>query len=137
MTVALQVRRLRTRLRWERTSTFALRAGAIAAPLWVAGCVGAGLRVGVLELAGAAAIGAAWGWRGALDAVGAARRVDAGAGDLPNLLACRLIPLLCTFWLTARYTAQVRASISLAEEVAGALARYDLQGCEKKVLLFF
>ena len=80
MTVALQVRRLRTRLRWERTSTFALRAGAIAAPLWVAGCVGAGLRVGVLELAGTAAIGAAWGWRGALDAVGAARRVDALLG---------------------------------------------------------
>ncbi len=78
--VALRVHRLRTRLAWERTSTYALRAGALAAPLWVAGSVGAGLRVGILELAGAAAIGAAWGWRGAPDAVATARRVDAVLG---------------------------------------------------------
>jgi len=78
--VALRVHRLRTRLAWERTFTCALRACAIAAPLWVAGTVGAGLRVGVLELLGAGIIGAIWGWRGAPDDLATARRIDALLG---------------------------------------------------------
>ncbi len=76
MNVPARVRSLRRRLLAERTTTWAARAALIAAPLWAAGWIGAGPKVGLAELLACAGVAALLAWRSSKDAAATAAHVD-------------------------------------------------------------